>query len=483
MTLRSWFISGLVGCVLTTGCTNTIPASPGTEIVNVKDYGATGDGETLDSRSIQKAIDACTQKGGGEVLVPPGDYVCGTILLKDGVRLHLQKGAVILGSRNLDDYDNPDFFVDAVDQERGWCLIGIVDVKDAAIIGEGVIDGRGQREFFTKRRPFLVRCVRSTDIKISGVTLRNPAAWTCHLFQSNRVTIRDLTIYSHANGNNDGIDIDSTRNVLIENCKIDSGDDAVCIKATSPIATENVTVRNCVLTSDWGAFKLGTESMGDFKNIRFTDSVIKDTKGGAMKILSMDGCRLENLTVDNITVENSDMLIFMRLGVRLNKYREPEARTPGHMKDVTISNITADMSPEGRLDASTAIVMLGEKTDDKTHVIENVVIRNVDVTLEGGGNIEDAGEIPERTRNNNYPEYIFFFGKDAKRVFPAYGIYARHISGVTFENVNIVTRTPDTRPCVFLEDAHDVKVDATTNPGNGPFMQTKDTSRIIVPNT
>ena len=461
------------------GCnSNRVHAAEKMAILNVMDYGAAGDGKTLDSPSIQKAIDACNQQGGGEVQVPAGNYLCGTVLLKDGVTLRLEKGAVILGSKNLDDYKNPDFFMDATNQERGWCLIGLVDVKQVGIVGEGTIDGRGESFRGSKRRPFLIRCVRSQDVRIEGVRLRNSAAWVTHLYQSKRVTVRGVDILSHANGNNDGIDVDSSTDVLIENCTIDAGDDAVCIKATSPLPTQNVIVKGCTLKSDWGAFKLGTESMGDFKNIRFSDSVIHDTRGGAIKILSMDGCRLENLTIDNITVKNSDMLIFMRLGVRLNKYREDQARTPGHIKDVMISNITADMSPESRIDAPTGIIMLGEKTDEKTHAIENVRISNVNVTLEGGGKIEDVGAIPERTRKNNYPEYIFFFDKGAKQVYPAYGIYARHMNHVAFEDIHIVTREPDSRPCVFLENAHDVKVDATTNPGNGPFMKTKDSSQI-----
>jgi polygalacturonase len=321
--------------------------------------------------------------------------------------------------------------------------------------------------------------VRAEDVTIKGVRLRNSAAWVCHLFQSNNVTIRSIDIHSHVNQNNDGIDIDSTTNVLIEDCVIDTGDDAVCIKATSPLPTENVLVRNCTLTSDWGAFKLGTESMGDFKNIRFIDSVIKDTKGGAIKILSMDGCRLENLTIDNITVTNSDMPIFMRLGERLNKYREDEARTPGHIKGVSISNIAVETSGEGRLLAPTAIVMTGERTDQTTHMIEDVAIRDVTITIEGGGRVEDVSEVVERTRRNNYPEYIFMFDRGARRVYPSYGIYARHVKDIRFDNIRIETRQADSRPFIYLQNAHGIQLDATTNAGNGPFLQTENVTGLF----
>jgi hypothetical protein len=430
--------------------------------LNVRDFGATGDGAALDSPSIQKAIDAAHARGGGEVLVPAGNYLSGTILLKDRVTLRLEEGATILGSTQMADYSNPDAFVDAVGQERGWCLIGLIDVKGAAIVGTGTIKGNG--EAFRGKRPFLIRCVRSEDIRIEGVRLRDSAAWVCHLFQSRRVTVRGVDIYSHAKPNNDGIDVDSTSDVLIEACTINTGDDAVCIKATSPLPTQNVVVRNCRLRSKWGAFKLGTESMGDFQNIRFADSEIYDTQGGAIKILSMDGCRLENLEIDNITVKNSDMPIFMRLGERLNAYREPKPRTTGHIKGVRISNVTVETAKEGRLAAPTAIVMTGERTEQNTHLIEDVHFKNLKINLEGGGRIESVGTVLERTRNNNYPEYPFFFVEDAPTAFPAYGIYARHVRGVSFENVEITTRQRDTRPLIFLENAHDIQQDGLTSP-------------------
>lgn len=453
------------------------PVSGPGAVLNVRDFGAQGDGENVDSIAIQEAIDAANQQGGGEVVVPAGRYLAGTILLQDGVTLRLEKGAEIIGSKDLEDYSNPDFFVDATGQERGWCLIGLVDVKDVAIVGQGTINGRGGD--FRGQRPFLVRVVRSENVLLEGVRLRNSAAWVCHLFQSNNITIRGLDIYSHANANNDGIDVDSTTNVLIEDCVVNTGDDAVCIKATSPMPTENVLIRNCTLTSDWGAFKLGTESMGDFKNIRFVDSVIKNTNGGAMKILSMDGCRLENLTIDNITATNTDMAIFMRLGERLNKYRELEPRTTGHIKGVSISNVTVETSPEGRLAVPTGIVITGEKTASTTHFIEDVQIKNVSIVLEGGGRLTDASEVVERTRRNNYPEYIFMFDADDKRVFPAYGIYGRHVKGLDIENVSITTRQEDTRPFVYLENAHDVELGASTNGGNGTFIETENVSKVL----
>jgi hypothetical protein len=158
------------------------------------------------------------------------------------------------------------------------------------------------------------------------------------------------------------------------------------------------------------------------------------------------------------------MPIFMRLGERLNAYREPKPRTTGHIKGVRISNIAVEAAKGGRLAAPTAIVMTGERTDQTTHLIEDVRFKNVKINIEGGGRIESVGTVLERTRNNNYPEYPFFFAEDAPSAFPAYGIYARHVRGVTFENVEITTRQRDTRPLIFLENAHDIQQDGLTSP-------------------
>ncbi len=455
----------------------------------VKEFGAVADGKTLSHTFIQKAIDKCHADGGGKVVISAGDYLCGTILLKDNVTLELKKGAQILGSTKMDDYQNPDFFVDAVGQKRGWCLIGIVDVKNASIIGEGTINGQGLRKYFKKPRPFLIRCVRSKNVKIDGVALRDSGAWVCHLYQSKNVTVRNVNIRSHVNSNNDGIDIDSTSNVLIENCDIATGDDAVCIKATSPVPTSDVEVRNCKLKSRCGAFKLGTESMGDFKNIYFHDNEIYDTGLGAMKILSMDGCNLENLRIENVKVTNSQMTLFMRLGKRLNKYREKESRSMGSMKNITIKNITHIGPKRSKLGNCTGIFITGEKTADETFYIEDVNISNFNVVLEGGGAPDKVSpEIVERTRNNNYPELTFFSGvKDKKnkskknpKALPSYGIYARHVKNFKFDNIQITTRKPDSRPLVFLEDAHNVEAVLKTNEGNGKTLEQKNSAKVNV---
>src|SRR5215213_6800088 len=214
--------------------------------VDVTKYGAKGDSTILNSVAIQKAIDECNRTGGGKVIFPVGKYLSGTIILKDNVTLHLQKGAVILGSTNVEDYQNLDPFADGLGTDVGWALVVAVDAKNIGIEGEGAIDGQGSKlkaqHILTDtrpesqrwgRRPFLLRIVKCEGVTVKGVTLYYAAAWTSHYFQSRKVRIENIKIISRGVAHNDGIDIDGCQDVRISDCDINSGDDALCFKTTS----------------------------------------------------------------------------------------------------------------------------------------------------------------------------------------------------------------------------------------------------------
>src|SRR5215218_10364846 len=214
--------------------------------VEVTKYGAKGDSTTLNTTAIQKAINDCNRTGGGKVIFPAGKYLSGTIVLKDNVTLSLQKGAVILGSTNVEDYQNLDPFADGLGTDVGWALVVAVDAKNIGIEGEGAIDGQGSKlkaeQIKTDlrpegerwgRRPFLLRIVRCNGVSVKGVTLFYAAAWTSHYFQSTNVNIEGVKIVSRGIAHNDGIDIDGCQHVRIKGCDIVSGDDALCFKTTS----------------------------------------------------------------------------------------------------------------------------------------------------------------------------------------------------------------------------------------------------------
>jgi polygalacturonase len=423
------------------------------KIYNVKKYGAKGDSITINTKAIQKTIDKCSKNGGGIVLLENGIFSSGTILLKDNVTLQIDKNAKLVGSGNPQDYQSIDTFVDATGQERGTCLIGAVGAKNIGISGEGIIDGNGAaflaknlalkkktlgistEENFGGNRPFLLRFVKSTQITLKDIRVRDAAAWACHFFQSSNILVDNISIYNHANKNNDGIDLDSSHDVIIKNCNIDSGDDAICIKSTSPLPTYNVKVSNCTLKSDWGALKFGTESMGDFYNIDIRDCKIEDTKGGGIKILSVDGANIHDVLIENIEMNQVDMPIFVRLGERLRTYRTTNKQAVGSIKDVVIRNIKATTRglDSSRVSPPSGILITGTPK----HKIGSLTLDHISIDLPGGGKSADIIKVPED--ETRYPEFSFF------KVLPAYGLYARHIKELKINDLKFKTTTADQR--------------------------------------
>ncbi len=238
---------------------------------NIRDHGATGDGATLDSPAIQRAIDACTADGGGTVVVPEGTYLSGTILLKDNVTLHLDRGATLLGAVELDRYEWIDEFTEGLGIRVGRTFVGAVDAENVAIEGLGTIDGRGAavKELHIStdlrpegerwgERPFLLRVIRCDGVRVEGVTLRYSASWTSHYQQSSNIGIRNVKIESHGVAHNDGIGIDGCSRVRISNCDIHSGDDALVFKTThSAWPCNDIVVEGMRLRSNQAGIKFG----------------------------------------------------------------------------------------------------------------------------------------------------------------------------------------------------------------------------------
>jgi len=388
-----------------------------------------------DAAAIQNAIDDCSRQGGGVVVLPAGRYLTGTLVLKNNVTLHLEEGARLLGSTNFSDYRNVDGFTDGTGSAMGYCLIAAVDAVNIGITGAGVIDGQG-RELLAavnkdrNKRPFLARFVRCRGVSMSGVRLESPAAWTVHFFQCRTVTADGVTINSHAGSNNDGFDIDSCQNVRLRNCNIDTGDDAICLKTTSPEPCRDVSISDCTLQSNCAALKIGTESIGDVSAIRVEHCRILYAGLGGIKLLTVDGAHLSDVVVDGIIMESGRVAVFLRLGARLKTFRSGDAkREPGSLSSVRIANVQANVEGTG--------VMISGVPG---HLVEDVTIENVDLSLPGGGSEADAQvQIPEV--ETAYPE-IRMFGP----VLPAYGVWARHVKGLQVRGLKVTLARTDGRP-------------------------------------
>ena len=241
----------------------------------VTEFGAKGDGLTVNTEYINNAIEACFLAGGGTVYFPAGSFVSGTIVLKSDVHLYLEAGSVLMASTDLADYQviTPSFRsytdVNYVDKS----LIYAEKSKNLGISGKGIIEGNGGHDQFNfsndpshyKDRPFLIRMVECSDVSIEDITIKDSPMWVQHYLACERLIIDGITVRSEVNVNNDGIDIDCCRNVRISNCDIRTGDDAIVLKSTAPKMCENIVITNCLLSSNCCAFKIGTESVGGFK--------------------------------------------------------------------------------------------------------------------------------------------------------------------------------------------------------------------------
>ena len=423
-------------------------------VYNIEDFGAKGDGVFMNTKSIQEAIDRCSENGGGTVYINNGVFLSGSIFIKDNVTLHLGANAVLLGSQRADDYQTIGNFVDGLGNAKNRFFVGASEAKNIGIEGEGVINGQGNSPEFKIHkdargdvRPSLVKFYNCEKVRVSGVTLRNSGAWVSHYFGCKDILIQSINIDSWSNGNNDGIDIDCCENVRIVNCNISSGDDAIVLKATANRPTRNVVVSDCILHTSTGAFKIGTESVGDIQNVTVSNCAVRGA-GGGIKLLGMDGSVIRNVNISNMVMQNVEMPIFVRLGSRLNIFHEGEKKKDtGSLENIKISNIQADTNSPGRtkghrLQYQSGIFITGIPG----HPVKDLSLENISIRIHGGGQKEDRlVEVPENI--SKYPEFNFF-----SDWLPAYGAYLRHAENIRMENVRITTVNPDYRYIVAADN-------------------------------
>ena len=437
--LRRRFLAGLVPAAgVAAAAAPQGRTASGEAGFDVRSHGAIGDGAHLDTKAIQDAVDACARAGGGTVRFPAGAYLSGTIVLKSRVTLDLDAGAVLLGSKDLQDYPS---FVPALrsftDTYTERSLIYAEGLEDIAIRGRGAIDGQGasfRGEY--KVRPYLMRFVSCRNVSVTDVGIRNSPMWVQHYLACLGVEIRGISVHSRVNVNNDGIDIDGSQRVRISDCEIWSGDDAIVLKATADRPTKDVVIANCVLSSACNALKLGTESNGGFENIAISNCTIYDTRLAGIALEMVDGGVLDRVSVSSILMNGVGTPVFIRLGDRARPFTAGGARPPvGQLRNVSICNVQA----AGAGSMGCAIAGL------PGHAIENVVLENVRLTFAGGGKRADARrEIPENAAK--YPEHSMF------GTLPAYGFYCRHVKGLSLRGVETGFLKDDERPALVCDD-------------------------------
>jgi polygalacturonase len=444
-------------------------------LYDVHAFGATGDGKTLDTAAINRAIDGAAASGGGTVYLRPGNYLCYSIHLKSKVALYLDQGATIVAA---DPATDPTQSYDPAESNKPWedyqdyghnhwhnSLIWGEGISDVAILGPGLIWGKGlsrgwgagpvaEHSGVANKAIALKNC---RNLLLRDFSILHGGHFGILATGVDNLTIDNLKIDT----NRDGMDIDCCRNVRVSNCSVNSPwDDAICLKSSYGLgyarATEMVTISNCLLSGSYqegamldgtwkkfpadekvprtGRIKFGTESNGGFKNITISNCVFDGCRGLAIE--SVDGAVVEDVTCTNITMRDVyEAPIFIRLGARM---RGPAGVPVGTIRRVILSGITcmqAGNSPK------IACILAGIPD----HAIEDVKISDVMVVSRGGGTKTEAeAQVPEKEKQ--YPEPNMF------GTTPAYGFFARHVRGLELSGVKIEAASADDRPVFALED-------------------------------
>ena len=427
---------------------------------NIMDYGARNDTTVLSTQALQRAIDDCSRAGGGRVLIPTGQYKIGTIVLKSNVHLHLELGATLYGSTRLQDYrPMKSDYVSLRTQTSTIQLIYADGVSNVVIDGFGTIDGRGR--WFKKlswndegiTRPHLLRFIKSSDITVRDITLRNSGCWMQHYLACDRLTIDGIKVFNRNNYNNDALDLDGCHEVTVSRLMADSDDDGITLKSTSPRLCENISISNCVVSSHCNAIKLGTETNGGFRNINISGIVVKPSSdqrekffgqwigSSAISLEIVDGGTLQNVTVSNINVEGTEAPIFIRLGNRARGYllggKDFDSLIPidhvGAINGIHLDNI--QIRHAGNMGCSISGL--------PGHPVENVWLSRISIHHKGGITTQDLPQIEASIRDEkekDYPESTMW------GALPAKGFFLRHTRNIHFSDVTIQTDAPDVRP-------------------------------------
>ncbi len=408
--------------------------------LSIFEFGAVGDGKTANTSYIQKAIDTVSNAGGGTIIIPAGKYLTGTIQLKDNVFLYLTPGSVLIGSTNIEDY--PELKVSYrsyTDNYSQRTLIFAEKQQNIGIFGYGKIYGQGEQfkedeNKIYKFRPYLVRFVECKNVNLDGINFENGAMWTVHLLACENVHISNIKINSRCNKNNDGIDIDSCNDVIVNDCHIISGDDSIVLKSTSPKPCKNITITNCVISSLCNALKMGTESNGGFQNITIDNCTIYDTRLAGIALETVDGGITENISINNISMQEVKCPIFIRLGNRARPCCPDHIVTSvGKLGKIIITNIVAT----GADSIGCAISGI------HNYYIEGLTLRNINISFVGGINtlIKSPFE-----KEKKYPEHTMF------GTLPAFGFFIRHVNNLFIDNMTLKLEQEDKRPALQLDD-------------------------------
>ncbi len=436
-------------------------------VFDVRTFGAVGDGTTLDTQALQAAIDHCNAAGGGTVLVAGGRYVTGTLYLKSNLCLRIEAGAAILGSTRIADYaTDTDRTMYRGEPHMDRCLIFARDAVNIAIEGHGTIDGQGKSFPETgdprKNRPKLIRFINCSRLRVRDVTLQAPASWTTEWRYCTDIAVDGITIFSRANINGDGLDFDGCTRVRVSNSTFDTSDDSICLQTSLPEKPcRDVVIANCNFSSRWAGIRIGLLSRGDFENIAVTNCTFRDHNDSGLKIQMNEGAEMKNLTFSHLVMKNVPRPVFVTF-CQKHAWVDAAGELPPmkRVSNLQFDHIVVDSADITGPAAKTCGFQI---TGLPGHPLEGISFTDIRATFPGGGTTQDAAsvlaELTPEVLQKGWPEYSRFGG-----TVPSYGLYARHVTGLTLRNVEISTRAPDARPAIMFIDVTAPKIPDAAEP-------------------
>ena len=477
----------------------------GARTYNVLDYGAKGNGATLDTAAIQAAIDACASDGGGIVLVPAGTFLIGSLELKSDVTLRLVAGATLLGSGHGKDYHAVDAIPlegDSTLEDGNWALIYAVNAKNVTVEGPGTVDGQGAQFHSStrgvpppsglsgSRRPYHLLFYRCENLRVRDIDLVDSAYHSVRVIQCRRVHMDEVYIHNRVNGNNDGFHLISAEYVTVSNCIVLSLDDACALFGSC----RNVMVTNSFFSTRWSVFRFGG---GQAENIAVSNCILHQVHGCPIKFHGTPGTRFENMTFSNLVLDDVTGPIHISIGPRMphnpqggptpvDALPELSNEPPAVVRNISFSNIHGTVTTDPQQMAETTLTSdyrMGEKHSCIVlncvggATMEKISFENIHLTFGGGGTSENAArrELPEIAG-----EY-FMLGP-----MPAYGFYARNSQALTLNNLRFETATADLRPAVILDHVKDAAISGLSADGNADaesVLRFIDAQHVLVTST
>jgi len=452
----------------------------GARIYNVRDYGAIGDGKTLNTVAIQKAIDACHNDKGGTVLIPAGDFLSGTIELKSNTTLHIVASGKLLGSPKREDYSAGK----GVPESNGNIVfLYAVKAENIFIEGKGTIDGNGLAFYNGKGdntgpgqhgvggnfdRPHLAVFYQCTHLRMNDVFLTASAYHCIRILYCKQVYTNGVRIYNRVNKNNDGFHFNDSEHVHLDNCDVQCQDDACALFGSNKF----VTVTNCSFSTRWSVFRFGG---GESQNITINNCLIYDTYGCPIKI-SAGRANIENFVFSNIVMQNVTGPIGIGFSGPSDKAAANNSENLQPAKKSFIRNIvfnairaTVVTQPVDHPDIHFGVTIReGEKNSCITlnamneYWLENISFTDVQIRYAGGGT---AAQAAKRDVPKIAAEY-FGVWDPAPGGPPAYGLYARNVKGLHLHNVRFEYDQPDARPAIIFDNVEDASINGLSAMGS-----------------